>query len=375
MRSYLTTFLIISTLVCCSEKKEKLPLSFHEQISIQPSGSISFELDSVMPTIINYLQVVETDSVEYLVSLNHLDNTLIFYRYQTGLIDFKINFPLQGPDFIGPLESFHIINKDSVLLVSQQLAAGFFNLEGELLNKFNKVDANIRLTPSTTKGNPPVLRNRALYQSGFYLGSTDHNIVLVSSINQDSSYAIYNLPQKYMNGYWGPSEYDKYFHCYNAAKDLFVYSFPASAKVHVTNHNGYETSKYANSKLFDDISSFSSRIKSEEKTMKKTLSQPIYQEIAYDKYNQLYYRIAELPLEDSEIDLLNDIYAPGIRDFVIIVLNEDFEKVGESEIIPREQYDSRIFFVNKDGLHISKLNKDIEDEVQFQIFAPNQLSK
>ncbi|GEM_PF-6810386 len=363
----LCTFFIVA---CGSSPYGSEPdYEFEERLQIKEGRLYSIELDSVTPTESNFLAIHETTEGEQLVFLNYLDNTLVFYDYATRLVINKLSFPTTGPESLGELESFEIVNEDSIFMVSAAIHAGFYTWEGKLLNKIEKVDYNIKLTPLTTSGNPPVLHKKKLYQSGFYLGSRDHKMTMVSSLEKDSSYTVYQIPEIYRKGFWGPGEYDMHFHCYNKEYGLFVYSFPQSTNLFVTDHKSLDEDYYAGSKYFGEISPVSSKqLKSYKEVMDLTLIRPIFQEVIYDKYKRLYYRIAELPLTETEAGLIGDPYLPGIRDFSIIILDTDFKKIGESDIFKREQYDSRIFFVGENGLHIKKLDRESEDKLWFRLF-------
>lgn len=370
MKKKLIILLALAIFGCNSSPYESdSDFEFDDKLTLREGDLYSIELDSVTPTESNFLKIYETDEKKQLVFLNYLDNTLIFYDYSTGIAVNKLHFPITGPEYMGELESFEIVNEDSIFLVSAAIHAGFYNWQGKLLNKIEKLDYDIKLTPLTTSGNPPVLHENKLYQSGFFLGSRDHNITMVSSLEKDSSYSIYQIPEIYRQGFWGPGEYDMHFHCYNQELGLFIYSFPQSTNIFVTNHKGKNEEYYGGSKYFGEIFPISStQLRSYEEVMDLTLVRPIFQEIIYDKYKKVYYRIAEHPLSEIEAEAISDPYLPGVRDFSIVVFDADFNKVGESDVFKRGQYDSRIFFVNDNGLHIKKLDREVEDKLWFRIF-------
>lgn len=371
MKKTIITLVAISIFGCNSSPFESdSGFAFEDKLAIVEGELYSIELDSVTPTESNFLKIYNVGGLEQLVFLNYLDNTLIFYDYQTGAVSNKLYFPTKGPGYLGELESFEIINEDSIFVVSAAIHAGFYDWQGKLLSKIEKVDYNIKLTPLTTSGNPPVLHENKLYQSGFFLGSRDHNITMVSSLEKDSSYSIYQIPEIYRQGFWGPGEYDMHFHCYNQELGLFIYSFPQSTNIFVTNHKGKNEEYYGGSKYFGEIFPISSKqLTSYEEVMDLTLVRPIFQEIIYDKYKKVYYRIAEHALSEIEAEAISDPYLPGVRDFSIVVFDADFNKVGESNVFKRGQYDSRIFFVNTNGLQIKKLDREAEDKLWFRIFS------
>lgn len=366
----LLTWVLVILCTCKSpDYFEESSDHFQEVVAIEQIGQMSLQLDSVTPTESNCIKYLKTDSGSFVVSLNHLDNSIIFYDYNTGRGESKFIIPQRGPNGIGSLESFSFLEGDSILAVSQNYYAGIYSWNGDLIAKWPRIDQNIKLSPITTSGNPAVWRNDELYQPGFYMGSRDHQPVLVSPVAGDSSYATYQLPDEYREGFWGPGEFDLYFSCYNQEEDLFVYSFPPSINIHITDHRNVQLERYGGSTHFGKTHPLSHRrIKSSKEIEASTMLRPIFQEIIYDKFNKCYYRIAELPLTEEELMSISDIYMPGVRDFSIIVLDKDFRKIGESSIIDRGLYDSRIFFVTEKGLHLKQLDKDSEDSMSFTIF-------
>jgi hypothetical protein len=90
----------------------------------------------------------------------------------------------------------------------------------------------------------------------------------------------------------------------------------------------------------------------------------------YDQYRNVYYRFAFLA-----IDLLNENNERNtIEDKIIsvIILNEKFEKIGET-LLPPNKYYFHTMFVEKEGLYISATNyknSDLkEDRLAYGLFT------
>lgn len=73
----------------------------------------------------------------------------------------------------------------------------------------------------------------------------------------------------------------------------------------------------------------------------------------YDKYRDVYYRIAELPYELKQNESPFD--DPRGRKFSIIILDKDLDIIGETKF-PGNKYFYRMSFVGRDGLYISENN-------------------
>ena len=80
---------------------------------------------------------------------------------------------------------------------------------------------------------------------------------------------------------------------------------------------------------------------------------PMYWHIMYDKYRDVYYRFAEMPYKLASNESPYD--EPKGKEFSIIVLNADFEIIGETKF-PGKKYFYKMSFVGKEGLYISENN-------------------
>ena len=94
-----------------------------------------------------------------------------------------------------------------------------------------------------------------------------------------------------------------------------------------------------------------------------------YHNIMYDKYRDVYYRIAEFPYEFKANESPFD--DPKGREFSIIIFDKDFNIIGETKF-PGNKYFYKMSFVGRDGLYISEnnlANPDFdEDKLVFACF-------
>ena len=80
---------------------------------------------------------------------------------------------------------------------------------------------------------------------------------------------------------------------------------------------------------------------------------PRYWHIMYDKYRNVYYRFAEMPYKLASNESPYD--EPKGKEFSVIVLNADFEIIGETKF-PGKKYFYKKSFVGREGLYISENN-------------------
>lgn len=101
--------------------------------------------------------------------------------------------------------------------------------------------------------------------------------------------------------------------------------------------------------------------------LRKEANEPRYWHLIYDKYRKVFYRFAlhpyEYPKDKSPME------EDCGREFSIVVLNDNYERIGEMAF-PGNTYNYHLCFVGKKGLYLSlnNLNNPIfsEDELYFQ---------
>ncbi|WP_211642133.1 DUF4221 family protein, partial [Porphyromonas levii] len=92
--------------------------------------------------------------------------------------------------------------------------------------------------------------------------------------------------------------------------------------------------------------------------------QPRYATVLYDKYRDLIYRIATLPVEKDP--KTNTEYRP----MVVVVLDGDMNYIGEWTIPHPEEYGFSSFFVSSEGLNIERKNSRDNHHIYFDTYAP-----
>lgn len=116
-------------------------------------------------------------------------------------------------------------------------------------------------------------------------------------------------------------------------------------------------SEYINKvKLLDDYGNL---------TPEDACSNPNYGNLIYDKYRNVYYRIAYPKTEIEKGVRGLELRSYGRKLFSIIILDKNFNIIGET-LFPKYTYNSNLVFIHKDGLYISDshyLNPEFSDDV------------
>ena len=160
-----------------------------------------------------------------------------------------------------------------------------------------------------------------------------------------------------------------YQFCFNGQE--FVYSFEYMDDLMVVNPLTHQVEyKAVRSRYIGEMKPFSSESTNDAVLQKELCEYPSYGKIIYDSCNKVYYRVAYVPQEiDKDVDALS-LFRTGRKQFSIMILDEDFNVIGE-HLFPPYTYNPRLSFVSKGKLYISLnniMNPDYSDDViRFQM--------
>ena len=128
--------------------------------------------------------------------------------------------------------------------------------------------------------------------------------------------------------------------------------------------------KVVRSRYIGEMKPFSSESTNDAVLQREYCEHPSYGKIIYDSCNRVYYRVVYVPQEiDKKVAPLS-LYRTGRKQFSIMILDEDFNVIGE-HLFPPYTYNPRLSFVSKGKLYISLnniMNPDYSDDViRFQM--------
>lgn len=133
-----------------------------------------------------------------------------------------------------------------------------------------------------------------------------------------------NYPEVYSKANWGETSYRRISTCFEPMSGSIIFSFPASHYLTVFNCRTKKTEEfYAGSSYISAIKAYSNKKESVEdaERVKYFSENNSYGAVLYDKYRNLFYRIAEVPDKESEETYL--------RKVSIIVFDAHFNILGE----------------------------------------------
>ena len=377
MKTTLNLLLLVFAVLSCSGKKNNL----NNKVSLYATDKMkSFNLDSDTKYNAFYLYPF-SDSVgkEYLSFLNYSSNQVLFYDLKSCNFLFKINMPAEGPDGIVQPSGYYIKDLDNIYLTSYAYS-GLIQVDtaSHIIKRipYGKTDSGFKFLPSYVLSSHP-------YTIPYSIGGRIHlmpplverfcpadKTPLCVSIDTVSSQFVASeitytdvLSEEELAA--NDTRCSRVFD-----GKTFIYSFYVDEDIIIADKDHKE---------FRRIKSASQYIKSPVEKQKQGVKGPQsnlevarYGDLIYDKYRKVYYRFAYPQVElDDKINWRGKaVY--GRKKFSVIILDEQFNRLGET-LFPESIYNSYVFFVNKDGLYISRdyqvgIGNQSEDFMTFELF-------
>ena len=371
--------LLLSLIICFlfSCKKEKSSSSYN--CNLEATKIIkSFTLDSDVKYNAFYLYTFSDDKgKEYLSSLNYRTNQILFYDLKTSEFLFKLNLYAEGPNGIIQPTGFYIKDFDNIY-ISSYAYSGLIKVDTtcRITQKipYGTTDEGYKVLPSYTPSShpylPPVFIDKKVY-------ITQNAIERFNPIDKTPVSVVIDTIQKSSKGL--PLTYNvltkeekdandtRFSRIFNGKE--FIYSFYTAEDIVVASIDHSEIKKIKVKSQYID-SSTEKQVDSEQGP-KLNLELARYGDLVYDPYREVYYRFAypKTILEDDIRWWGKAVY--GRKKFSVIILNKDFQIIGET-LFPEAMYNSYVFFVNSDGLYISRdyqmLYGQSEDYMTFELF-------
>lgn len=360
----LTTCLAIFLFASCSEKADK-------EFTLVRTDSLSFELDSYTKNDpFNYS--LYTDNGEtYFTFQNRNSNNILFYDLNSREFKFMLSPSLEGNNGVGYVSGYYIHNLDSIYLTNLDLREiSLIDRNRTIISKYkyekDHAGKGLSLFSLTSAHYKPAQQiGRTLY---FYSGPNRYVEKDPVSITFDMDHHSLEALPFYYPDYPGSDiklkKYgleNTYSRCFDGER--FVYSFYYDENIYVASpsHDSIQKVKIK-SKYFDKVQLPDELTASPQ----DFCTNAWYGNLFFDKYRNVYYRIAYPATEGLSADIRPvELYAYGRKNFSIIIIDKDFNVIGE-RLFPDFTYNSWIIFVNESGLYISSshyLNPDFNDDV------------
>jgi hypothetical protein len=389
MRTILTLVFSFCFLACSQYQKEETgeldpsPRKFNEKLTLMPTDTLTIPIGQRSDVYSRCIRKCQIQGISYLGVVNQNTNEIEFYSLSRREDDFKIHFQQEGPDGVGSIRAFEYIS-DSTLLIGGSFRIRLYvtDLKGSLQQTINTylVERKDKPFVQSYATNQPLLVDRIRKDLYVYTPvNTDYNLpgkwsgtmfLKIPELDDELARHVFELPShlsKYVHGaYFSHSSHlmmdDRYLVLaipfYN---NILIYDLESEELIE----------RPAGSKHFGDALPWDNAVSG----MSESFYVPSnsYREIAYDEENKLLYRLAYRGVDYTGPDGQRrnwDNKPPSI-----IIINSDFEKVGEVDL-PTNTIYTRSYFTHRGKLYLSlnhPNNNPSEDQMVFVGFKPEKL--
>lgn len=342
---------------------------FDNKVLLKQGENIHFSLDSLTGYFQHSLIYEQSHNEDYFYMLNHNENIIYKYNYDTRKLENKMIFDYTGPKGVKSIVSFNIINEDSIILINGQREIIITDTSGTIKYKKSTLilgGSNEALIPDiigTSATLPAIYHNSKLYVTGVLIGSVNIHPIIEINPQKDTRRLLYHYP--YNKRYRKPENFKilmpGYFiySTYNLDKNIFIYSFPGSDSLHVTNHEDIDTSYFAASTNVRNID-ISLENKRAMNDVYEIATRNMYHSVFYDRFNKVYYRIVKLAIDEESAATMS-VKELNMKKLSIMIFDENFKMIGETLIDSRD-FSPSIAFVSKDGLCLANTKECLENE-------------
>lgn len=350
--------------------------------SIEVVDSCSLSLDSCSAPKPIYIELLEKDDSIYMSFLNHYTNNIYTYNLVDGGLKSVINLVPNNTRILKRPIAFTFLDDNSVGVLDATLMQ-FIRIglpSGKVISRFDLKDIHNSKWPDyypqyniSTANHMWNISNKIYIPGQYFRSMPQENIdkcKLMSVINlEDGTVSFrYNYPTKVYgnNANWeGGSQTEMYATL--GHDENIILSYPPSHEIFIPETDSIRT--------FNAASTFVKNISSinyedwnstpEKLILENYLHQYMYGPLIYDRYNDIYYRFLNWP-----IDKIKNSNDASDRNISIVLFDSQFNYLGETIIGTGREWNIRNSFVTKNGLYIEwiDLNDETESFLKFKIF-------
>ena len=337
------------------------------QVSFSLKGEKTITVDDRTDWNLYLPQPFTVDGTSYLLSLDKLNNAINMYDYEAGQLHKRIAFPFEGENSIPTnIIGYQALSTDSLLIIDKIGRLYFTDFEAQVHQAVDLDPNGIPGQPFAFPNSSPlqVMDGKVIVENYYLLNENRQMKVALDLADLSLSYQL-TIPSEYIEGYWGVGDFKYYNHVYNAKTQQYVYNFPNREALYVYDKN--LSSPTLKPVVSRKVASPADHIlvmgkqPSPELLERGPLRSSIYARLLYDPWREVYYRIVGHPIKESVLEMRDPVRSTT-RTYSVIVLNEDFEWLGEFDL-PAYEYPINIekLFINEKGLHFQKesINEDL----------------
>ena len=336
--------------------------------------SLELNLDSETTPILGYIQYIDADSTQSIAILNDYNHSIYVYDYNNKSLLNKIKINTTKPQGFFMDDHLYVYSYQNGTL---SIIDGEKNIRRKTIPVALQDDRRLKIFnpyPYATTLSPIIKYKNYIvaigYKSGepIYETTTNRPVISVLDLITQEVSASINYPEIYSQYHWGGQMPYRLPYYTLTPTGIIVVSFPASHDLIISSLDNLSkvTTAFGGSRYIKEIRSYpSSKRKvglSSSDVWNWYIGNPSYEGILYDKYRNLYYRIARLPDNNYKSGEIGNH-----KPIVIIVLDHSLKYLGEYLLPEGPWYFPTNMFVSKDGLNIQVLT-DNEDILKFYTY-------
>ena len=372
------------TFFSCQQKGEKQQAATYHYSLQETDRILSYE--SKEPFGIRLFAVfpfTDKKGNRYLTFQDPFQNKICIYEMFTGKHCKTLEIDREGPNGITRLLGYYIKDFDEIYLTNRNLPViARTDTTGHIFQRisYEKTDDGTFLIPTFESDNhtPLVIIKDTFYVTQGPVRGKDPDTWPVScyidTLHKSVGILPFNYPQILTElRTVGIGAEFAYSRCFDGSH--FVYSFYYEESIRVTSPDHRDMQQIpVKSKYIKQIANPHEKGPSDMfLSVKRLCEVPFYADLIYDPYRSVYYRIVypETKMEEEEGGTYIEIWTTGRKRFSIIILDKDFNIIGET-LFPDYTYYSHDMFVGEEGLYIRsnhfKNPSFNEDKLMFTCF-------
>lgn len=338
------------------------------------SIKISDSLVSNKQALTGFYKLAQYNDSIFLYYFDWINSVINFYHLPSGTFLKSLHLSKSNNLTLNKKVDILWIQKDIVALFSDidQIIA-LINFQGKIIQSFPITDIENTLPAymGVSFGDRGMIFDRYNNQIIIQIAYIDAVLTNKEDFNKYFSRPMFQKieitnSRKYTKYVNVPSNYSKgnYYGNFNIFKcigqnNCIVYSFAANDDVFIyQNDDTLAISAFAGSKMRPKFEPFDlSELQNFSYLRKYSISQPFYQKIVYDEFNNLYLRVFKPSI--SYLNKDRKILKSDEIPWSIIILDNNFKIIGEVEMDP-SNYSFKSIFPVDNGIIISNTHPDLE---------------
>lgn len=356
---------IFIVLISCDSKTKTNHFQFKKV------EEFSFKANDLSATNPGMVQLIESDSGDFIFLYNHVIKQLQISEFPSGKLMLNIPLDFEEEKRIKRFTGGTLISKDSVWVTFFPPAIGLINFRGDLIFTENFPQGKFEVSHVGNGSTNPLFQSFGkIYGAQPFL--MDHHRMEKEDIQKQQLTYSYDPLTKtfewydvfYNENYWDQGKKLSYYS--SAMRDGRIYLAPYydhEIQIFDTGTNTVVLKKQVISKSVNKFNIVNELPNSGEEAIINTLESDQYETFLYDQYRDVFYRIF-LPGfkidQDYTIEKLRLLERS--RPFTgILVLDKDLNILHEHVFDKFEIHSSDNFLVGKKGLYVSSNNMNRED--------------